>query len=52
MEQELGTPLSVPVPSFLAGVLANLGRAPLAEESRARCMRDGRHRVMLDAALR
>ena len=29
MEEELGTVLNVPVASFLAGVMANLGRAPL-----------------------
>jgi hypothetical protein len=29
MEEELGTVLNVPAVSFLAGVMANLGRAPL-----------------------
>ena len=36
MEEELGTVLNVPVSSFLAGVLANWGRAPMSFHGRER----------------
>lgn len=36
MEAELGAVLTVPVPSFFAGVLANWGRAPMAHGGRDR----------------